>query len=164
MIKLHKFLNVINYNIHDKSFLENTIYNQETNLVCKITYGNEDHFLTCTFDVISQEILEITAEDYVLQNFYRWTTSDFAELQEEDANWVGKKYSELEVIEDILEKASAIVDGRLYDTRISVPLDLTDEDFMVFARSAHEKDITFNQLVERALSAAINNHSVKKEI
>jgi hypothetical protein len=45
-----------------------------------------------------------------------------------------------------------------------VPFELSDEDFMVFARTAHEKDITFNQLVERALRSAIDNHSLKKEI
>jgi len=164
MIKLHKFLNTISYKIHDKSFLEDSIYNQETDLVCKISYGTDEHFLTCIFDVVSQEILEITAEDYIQQNFYRWTTEDFKELQEDDTNWVGKKYCELEVVEDMLEKAAAIVSGRVYDTRVSVPFELSDKDFMVIARSAHEKDITFNQLVERALRAAINNHSLKKEI
>jgi len=163
MIKLNKFLNVINYTIHDKSFLENTIYNQETDLVCEISYGNSDHYLTCVFDVVSQEILEITAEDYAQENYYRWTTQDFVETQEKQTNAVGKKYCELEVAEDILEKASAIVDGRAYDTRVSVPFELSDEDFMVFARTAHEKDITFNQLVERALRSAIDNHSLKKE-
>jgi len=33
----------------------------------------------------------------------------------------------------------------------------------VFAKTAHEKDITFNQLVEKALRAAIDNNSLKKE-
>jgi len=163
MIKLHKFLNVISYNIHDKSFLENSIYNQETDLVCEISYGNSDHYLTCIFDVVSQEILEMTAEDYAQSNYYRWTTTDFAELQEKDTNLAGRKYCQLEVAEDMLEKASAIVDGRYYDTRVSVPFELSDEDFMVFAKTAHEKDITFNQLVEKALRAAIDNNSLKKE-
>ena len=164
MIKLHKFLNVIAYNVHDKAFLENSIYNQETDLVCEISNGSADYYLTCIFDVISQEILEITAEDYKQGNYYRWITEDFADQQKNNINWVGKKYHELELAEDMLEKATAIVSGKDYDTRISVPFELSDEDFMLFARSAHEKDITFNQLVEVALRSAIDNHSFKKEV
>lgn len=163
MIKLHKFLNVIAYNVHDKAFLENSIYNQETDLVCEISNGSADYYLTCIFDVISQEILEITAEDYRQGNYYRWITEDFADQQKNNINWAGKKYHELELAEDMLEKATAIVSGKDYDTRISVPFELSDEDFMLFARSAHEKDITFNQLVEVALRSAIDNHSFKKE-
>lgn len=164
MLKLHKFLNVIMYNVHDKVFLENSIYNQETDLVCEISNGNADYYLTCIFDVISQEILEITAEDYKLGNHYRWTTEDFASQQKDNStNWMGKKYCELELAEDILEKATAIVSGRVYDTRVSVPLELSDEDFMLFARSAHERDVTFNQLIEQVLKAAISDHCAKKE-
>jgi hypothetical protein len=156
MIKLHKFLNVISYNVHDKTFLENSIYNQESDLICEISNGNGEYYLTCIFDVISQEILEITAEDYKLGNLYRWTTEDFAEQQKDNlTNWVGKEYYDLELAEDILEKSSAIVAGKPYDTRVLVPLELSDEDFMSFATLAHKKDVTFNQLIEQALRAAI---------
>ena len=41
------------------------------------------------------------------------------------------------------------------DGRSEVEIDLTDEEFLQLARMAHERDITFNQMVELILSEAI---------
>lgn len=38
---------------------------------------------------------------------------------------------------------------------VSVPVDLTDEEFLALAREAHEQDITFNQLVANLLTQEI---------
>ena len=62
---------------------------------------------------------------------------------------------DLETDEDFLEKASAIFDGKDYDTRVSIPVDFTDEELLRYMTLAHERDITFNQLVEEALRHAI---------
>ena len=40
----------------------------------------------------------------------------------------------------------------------SVDIELTNEQFLILAKEAHEKDITFNQLVEEALREAIEEH------
>lgn len=47
------------------------------------------------------------------------------------------------------------------DGRSEVEIDLTDEEFLQLARMAHERDITFNQMVELILSEAIEK--LKKE-
>ena len=65
------------------------------------------------------------------------------------------KYTDLDVAEDILEKARAIVRQEPYDIRVKVPVDFTDEDLLKYMKMAHERDITFNQLVEEALRHAI---------
>jgi hypothetical protein len=49
----------------------------------------------------------------------------------------------------------AIREGEEYDTRIQVPVNFTDEDLLAYMKLAHERDITFNQLVEQALLEAI---------
>lgn len=41
------------------------------------------------------------------------------------------------------------------DGRSEIEIDLTDEEFLQLARMAHERDITFNQMVELILSEAI---------
>lgn len=41
------------------------------------------------------------------------------------------------------------------DGRSEIEIDLTDEEFLHLARMAHERDITFNQMVELILSEAI---------
>ena len=50
----------------------------------------------------------------------------------------------------------AIRAGEEYDTRVSVPVDFSDEELLKYMKIAHDRDITFNQLVEEALRAAID--------
>ena len=42
------------------------------------------------------------------------------------------------------------------DTRENVEIDLSEEDFIQIAKLAHERDITFNQMVEEILLKSIN--------
>lgn len=43
-----------------------------------------------------------------------------------------------------------------------IPVDLTDEEFLAIAKMAHERDITFNKMVENILWAYIKD--VKSKI
>ena len=49
--------------------------------------------------------------------------------------------------------------SKKYET---VELELTDEEALRYMKMAHELDITFNQFVERALTAAIEEHERTK--
>lgn len=161
MIKLHNFLNVIGYEVHGKDFIPGTPYGD---MVAEVERGTDSYWLTCTFDVVSQEVFDIVAEDYINNNYYRWIHEDFREAQSGKPHWAGKSsYTELEVAEDILEKADAMVEGRDYDTRVTVPVDLTDKEFLEYAKLAHKLDITFNQLVEQAVRHALEKHILNKE-
>jgi hypothetical protein len=44
----------------------------------------------------------------------------------------------------------------------TITIDLTDEEFLMLARKAHEQDITFNQLCVNYLEDYIKNHSSKE--
>lgn len=155
MTKLHEFLNVTGYEVHDKFLVEKSVFSDS---VCEFTYSNENCHLTCEFDLITQEVFDITVEDFVEKRYYRWTHEDFKETKPEKSTWTGAKFYELEVAEDILEKADAVVDGRPYDTRVMVPLDLTDEEFLEWAKLAHKMDLSFNQFMEHAIKLAIDKH------
>lgn len=39
--------------------------------------------------------------------------------------------------------------------KVDIDIELSDEDFLILAKMAHERDITFNQLVEEILSKAL---------
>lgn len=43
----------------------------------------------------------------------------------------------------------------------TIPVDLSDEEFLSIARMAHERDITFNQMVETILWNYINETKSK---
>jgi len=57
-----------------------------------------------------------------------------------------------------MEKAQAIVEGREYDTRISIPLDIPNDELLKYMIMAHERGMTFNDYVEEALKYAIEEH------
>jgi hypothetical protein len=69
--------------------------------------------------------------------------------------WDDVDYIDLEVDDDFFQKALAIKDGDNYDTRVSVPVDFSDEELLQYMKMAHERDITFNELVEEALRTAL---------
>jgi hypothetical protein len=61
------------------------------------------------------------------------------------------KYTDLDVDEDWLEKANAIMNNKPFDDRIQVPLDLDDDLLLELCLQAHKNDITLNKMVEKIL-------------
>jgi len=55
-----------------------------------------------------------------------------------------------------IDEAVLREDG-LYD----VPIDLTDEEFLLLARKAHEQDITLNQLIVNILTEEIDKQKME---
>jgi hypothetical protein len=47
-----------------------------------------------------------------------------------------------------MTKARAIIAREPYDTRISIPINLPDDEMLVLMTMAHEQDMTFNDFVE----------------
>ena len=66
-------------------------------------------------------------------------------------------YTKLSVVTDFTEKASAIIEGREYDARIMLELELEDTELLALCLDAHSKDITLNQLTEQLIKAAIES-------
>ena len=107
--------------------------------------------------------------DYTNDRAYRVINPDFVSAFEKESEtravplnqaWDEVDYVDLEVDEDWLEKAQAIVSGETYDTRVQVPLDFSDEELFEYMKLAHEQDVTFNQLVTQALTEFIQKYAV----
>lgn len=134
--------------------------------------SNGTYSVSAIFDSVTQTVYSVEAWDYVNDREYRWLNPEFKivfekESAERGANpehsLEGRKYIDLEVAEDILEKIQAIVTGEEYDTRVKVPVDFTDEELLKYMKMAHDMDITFNQLVERAIQNAITEYKSDPE-
>ena len=102
---------------------------------------------------------------------YRWLNPSykneyFDEAKERnidpDQAWDDKKWYDLEVKEDWLEKAEAIFNGESFDDRVKVPLDLSRDELFKLMEMAHERDITLNQMVEEILWQVINQRERNK--
>lgn len=115
------------------------------------------------FDTQTQVVYEATVCDYEANRAYRWLNPDFkSEFENEGQNrgcrdqaWDNVGYTDLDVPEDWLAKARAIVIGESYDTRVSVPIDLPDHELLRLMTMAHERDMTFNDFVTEILEHAL---------
>jgi hypothetical protein len=167
MITLKEYLEAIDYRITGGSEYQWKCFGPDARyLDCDSEVINEFN-IPCIFDSVDQTVYSIEAWDYNNNRCYRWIHPDYIKAYKkackkhnvrfEEAS-DSMNYTDLEVPEDILEKARAIVLQEEYDTRIKVPIDFTDEDLLKYMKMAHERDITFNQLIEEALQFAIDEY------
>ena len=107
--------------------------------------------------------------DYTNDRAYRLINPKYRDKFDKEAKkhgsmsnqaWDDVDYTDLETDADFMEKAQAIVAVQDYDTRISVPVDFTDEEILKYAKLAHEKDITLNQFIEQALREFLEHHKL----
>lgn len=116
------------------------------------------------------KVYEITVEVPERKLCYRWVDKEYIQaMQDEhlgkgvDFNfaWDDVPYTNLTLEDDILEKAEAITQAIEFDERVIMTNDLTDNDFLKIARMAHERDITFNEMVSKILGAVVQAHKQK---
>ncbi len=100
---------------------------------------------------------------------YRWLNPEYKDaLYKEskkrkvdpDIAWDDVKWIDLEMAEDFLEKATAIFNGKEFDTRVKVEFDLDDHSILKLATEAHKRDITLNKMIEIILQEVIDRHRV----
>lgn len=134
--------------------------------------SNGTYSVLAIFDSETQRVYSMEAWDYINDREYRWIDPEFQKEYRKSCKknnvdpkeaMDGRDFIDVEIAEDILEKINALVKGREYDTRIKVPVDFSDEDLLQYMKLAHEMDITFNELVERAIRAAIDEYDGNPE-
>ena len=121
----------------------------------------DGHTVSIVFDNKTQLVYEATAYDYKRNRFYRLLNPDYAQAYRDEAASRnvnadeaidGIDYIDLEVDEDFLKKARAIVKEEDYDHRITINLNFPDDQLLKFMIAAHEADMKFNDYVELALT------------
>jgi hypothetical protein len=132
--------------------------------------GQQDgHSASIVFDTRTHEVYEVSVCDYTRNRAYRLINPDYVEAHKAEAEsnevafseaWDGTDYVDLEVDSDMMDKITAIFNEEDYDTRVQVAVDFSDDELLSYMKMAHERDITFNQLVEQALTEAIRQHQL----
>ena len=176
MITIKDFMEVVDYRITEGSNYQWQCFGPDA--YCLDSWNGEidGHTVTIIFDTRSQTVYQAMAYDYSRGRAYRMTNPEWKEAFDQecedrdilDMAWEDDegnpvKYVDLEVEEDFLEKARAIVNYEDYDTRVQIPLTLNDDELYKLMRMAHERDITFNQLVEELLQNAIDAEKMRQE-
>jgi hypothetical protein len=137
-------------------------------MTCDTGEGHVSDTICIVFDTVDQTVYEMEAWDYCNEREYRWIHPDYFKAHKKEAKKRGLKHRnsfddrnfiDLDVEEDILEKARAIFLGEEYDTRVTIQLEIGEENEIMLMRLAHENDMTVNQYVEKILKEEIERLS-----
>jgi hypothetical protein len=167
MITLKDFMETVDYKVTEGSDYCWNCYGPNAYRLDSWNQEQDGHSVSIIFDTRTHVVYEANAYDYKREHAYRLINPEYVETHRNEAAerdvlenqaWDDVDYVDLETPEDFLEKARAIVADEDYDTRVQVPVDFTDEELLTYMKLAHERDITFNQLVEEALREAIEKY------
>ena len=131
-------------------------------------HGKGGYSFSIIFSTKTQKVYEVNMCDYTNDRAYRMINPKNQEKHRKEAEsksvlanqaWDDVDYVDLDVVDDFIQKALAIKAGEPYDTRVLVPIDFTEEELLTYMKIAHERDVTFNQLIEEALREAIRIHA-----
>ncbi len=166
MITLQNFMETVKYRITESSDYGWQCYGPDAYSISAWNgiHDNGGWSANIVFDTKDQTVYEVEICDYTAQRAYRVINPDFRdEYNKEcknrgefaDVAWDDVKFTDLEVDSDWLEKAQAIVAGEEYDTRVSIPIELPDQELLVLFKMAHDRDMKFNDFIEEVLREAL---------
>jgi hypothetical protein len=170
MITLKEWMEVVEYRVTEGSTFQWQCYGNNAYSLDSWDGDHNGRSFTITFDTRTQDVYEVQAHDFKNQRAYRLVNPDYKfERDVESANrnvsldeaWDNVNYVDLESDDDWFQKALAIMAGEDYDTRVSIPIDLPEEELMVLFKMAHERDMTFNDFVEQILREQLERLEVK---
>lgn len=166
MLSLKEWMEIVDYKITEGSTYGWQCYGYNAYCLDSWNGEHEGHSFTIIFDTKTQEVFEVQAHDFRNSRAYRMINPNYVQTHTKettnrgvpDEAWEDVNYVDLEADDDFMKKALAIAAGEDYDTRVSVPVEFSDEDLLKYMKIAHERDITFNQLITEALIEAINDY------
>jgi hypothetical protein len=164
MITMKEWMELVGYRITEGSDYMWQCYGSNAYTLDSWNGEQDGHSFTIIFDTRNQTVYEVQVHDYVHDRAYRMINEEFQKKNRKEAKkrdvdkdnaWDDVNYIDLEVDDDFIQKCLAIQAGEDYDVRVSVPLELEDNQMLELMSMAHEQDITLNQLVENILRNVI---------
>ena len=170
MLSLKDFFEISNYNVTESTSYLWSCFGPNAQSMDYWNGDHDGHSVCVIFDRKTQVVYMMEVCDYKNDRAYRIINPDYVNAYKDevkfrnidDVAYDDTPWIDLEIDEDFLNKAKAIVEGRTYDTRVTVPIHLDDDELFELMKRAHQLDITLNQLIERALQAAIDQHLEEK--
>jgi len=160
MATLAQFLKTVDYKITESSEFGWACYGPHAQYLDTMNRNDRNQVASCVFDTQTQRVYEIDVHDEYNNQVYRWQDPDYAAAYDQECVSRGidprmaydqVAYIEVGSLDDILEKARAVVCGDTDNKRVNITVDLRDDEILRLAMIAHEKDITLNSLIEQIL-------------
>lgn len=172
MITIEQWMQVVKYRISEGYDYQWKCFGDHAYCLSFWNGDHNGHSLNIIFDTQNQNVYQVELCDYKNQKAYRLTNKDYQKAYDKEAKshniddvaWDNVSWNELELEDDWLDKAQAVVNDKEYDHRISIPVEFSDEELLKYMKAAHEQDITFNQYVENALIELIKKHNVNGDL
>jgi hypothetical protein len=173
MITLKEWMELVDYRITEGSEYGWQCYGYDAYTLDSWSGDYDGHSFTIIFDKTNQTAYEVQAFDYLHNRAYRMINPDYKFGHDDEATgrgvavnqaWDDVKFVDLDVDDDFIQKCLAIKAGEDYDTRVQIQVEFSDEELLEYMKIAHDRDITFNKLVEIALQEAIDQHRMLNDI
>lgn len=175
MITLKEYLELIEYKIAEGSDYGWNCFGSNAHMISAWNgiHGTGGFSFNCVFDTNDQTVYEVEVCDYTNDRAYRMINPAYVDAHRTESTardvlanqaWDDVDYIDLDVVDDFIQKALSIRDGEDYDTRVQMEVNFDDADLLAYMKIAHERDITFNELVEIALQEAIDQHRMLNDI
>lgn len=171
MITLKDWLETVNYRITEGTKYCWNCFGPNAHTLDSWDGSHEGASSNVVMDTATQTVYQVEVHDYARDRSYRWFNPDYRAAYNDEArdrgvdpdeSYDGVKFIELETPQDFMEKCRAIMNYQDYDTRVEVPVDIPDSELFALMKIAHERDITFNQLVEEVLKQTIEHYESKE--
>lgn len=141
-------------------------------------YESDYAHVSVIFSTVNQEVYEAEVSikrDAWIEDMrpYRWLNPDskdfmIAESDQKNIDWKQAwddvKWIDLDLEEDFFEKCVAIFNGREFDKRVQMEVDLDDDVILALAKGAHKRDITINKYIEEVLQHAIDKYKSTESV
>lgn len=170
MITLEQWMKLVDYKVTESSYYGWTCYGPNAYIFESWSGSQDGYSMTIVFDTKSHVTYEITAYDLKRNKAYRMLNKETIDLYKAECvkrnvpfseAWDDVEYTDLEVTDDFLEKARAIMAGEEYDTRIQLELNLSEADKLALFDLAHARDCSLNQLIDQILREVCAEQSKK---
>jgi hypothetical protein len=128
-------------------------------------HGRGGYSFSIVFSTKTQKVYEVSMCDYTNDRAYRMIVENKQDKHRKESQsravnlnqaWDDVDYVDLDLDDDFFQKVLAIKAGEDYSTDVSIAIDLPDEVLMFAFKQAHEKNMTFNEYVNRALREFID--------
>lgn len=171
MITLKEFMELVDYRITEGSNYGWSCFGYDAYSLDSWNGNHNGHSLTVTFDTKTQVVYMAEVHDFKNERAYRMINKDYQETHNSEVKTRGItdqaweddegepiEYTDLEVVDDFIQKCLAIIAGEDYETTVSVPIDLPDDLLLEAALNAHRQDITLNAYINQALREMIDEY------
>ena len=160
MISLKQWMELVDYRI-----TEGSDYHLAGKNLFSLTSWNGrqsdgGYSMEIVFDQKTQDIYVVEACDYSNNRAYRLINPDIKDVEHDKIAWDDTEWTDLDVADDFVEKATAIIAGRDYDTRVQIQLDIPNDLLFKLMTMAHEDDMTLNEFIVKILHEAMNQRKL----